>query len=378
MQEISKDILNDPLALFEQFEVIEDPRIDRHKRYPLINILVFAFVAILSDQQSWYQIFAFCKANLDWFSQFIDISSGIPSHDTFRRVFSILNPIHLEEAVIHWTENVRLKNKMKGYRLVILAGKALRGVAWKVNDKQLYLLNAWDGQANAFLGQLTIGEKTNEITAAPQLLEKLELKNTIVSVDAIMTQKEIAEKIIDRGGNYVMALKGNQGTFFEDVSLYFSEVHEGMSSWQTLEKNRGRVEIRTCTTSFDIDWLENKGDWKGLKGIFKIDTETSYENKITKETRYFITSLEIGASNCLYFARKHWSIENGLHRSLDIHFREDSSQVHDRNAASNLSILRKVALSLLKAIDLDKRLVWKLKEAAYSAAFRTRCLLGEF
>jgi predicted transposase YbfD/YdcC len=375
---ISKDVLNDPLALFQQFEVIEDPRIDRHKRYPLINILVFAFVAILSDQQSWYQIFAFARANLDWFSGFIDTSSGVPSHDTFRRVFSILNPIHLEEAVIRWTENMRLKNKMKGYRLVILDGKALRGVAWKVNDKQLYLLNAWDGEANVFLGQLTIGEKTNEITAAPQLLEKLNLENTIVSVDAIMTQTEIAEKIIDGGGNYVMALKGNQGTFFEDVRLYFSEVNEGMSSWRTLEKNRGRVEMRACTASFDIDWLANKSQWKGLKGIFKIDSEISYENKITQETRYFIISLETSASNCLYFARKHWSIENGLHRTLDIHFREDNSQVHDRNAASNLSILRKIALSLLKAIDPDKRLIWKLKEAAYSAAFRTRCLLGEF
>lgn len=378
MLEISKNILNDPLALFEQFEVIEDPRIDRHKRYPLINILVFAFVAILSDQQSWYQIFGFAKANLDWFSRFIDVSSGVPSHDTFRRVFSILNPVHLEEAVIRWTESIRLKNNMKGYRFVILDGKALRGVAWKVNDKQLYLLNAWDGEANAFLGQLTIGEKTNEITAAPQLLEKLQLENTIVSVDAIMTQKEIAKKIIEGGGNYVMALKENQGNFFEDVSLYFSEIQEGMSSWQTLEKNRGKVETRTCTASFDIDWLANKEEWKGLQGIFKIDSEVSYESKVAKETRYFIISLETSASNCLYFARKHWSVENGLHRSLDIHFREDSSQVHDRNAASNLSILRKVALSLLKAIDPNKRLIWKLKEAAYSPEFRTRCLLGEF
>jgi predicted transposase YbfD/YdcC len=378
MSEISKEVLSDPLALFRQFEIIEDPRVDRHKRYPLINILIFAFVAILSDQQSWYQIFAFAKANLDWFGQFIDVSSGVPSHDTFRRVFSLLNPSCLEQAVISWTEEVRLKNKMKGYRLVILDGKALKGVPWKVNDKQLYVLNAWDARSNSFLGQLTIGEKTNEITAAPQLLEKLNLEDTIVSVDAIMTQKEIAEKIIDGGGNYVMALKGNQGTFFEDVKLYFSEIHEGMSSWQTLEKNRGRIESRTCTASFDIQWLAQKKEWKGLKGIFKIDSEINYEGQIAQETRYFITSLETNASSCLYFARKHWSIENGLHRTLDINFREDSCQVHDRNAASNLSILRKIALSLLKAIDPDKRLIWKMKEAAYSAAFRTRCLLGEF
>jgi hypothetical protein len=225
MLEISKEVLSDPLTLFRQFEIIEDPRVDRHKRYPLINILVFAFVAILSDQQSWYQIFAFAKANLDWFGQFINISSGVPSHDTFRRVFSLLNPSYLEQAVICWTEEMRLKKKMKSHRLVILDGKALKGVPWKVNDQQLYVLNAWDADSNLFLGQLTIGEKTNEITAAPQLLERLNLEDTIVSVDAIMTQKEIAEKIIDGGGNYVMALKGNQGTLFEDVKLYFSEIH---------------------------------------------------------------------------------------------------------------------------------------------------------
>jgi predicted transposase YbfD/YdcC len=378
MSEISKDVLSDPLALFRQFEIIEDPRIDRHRRYPLINILVFAFVAILSDQQSWYQIFAFAKANLEWFRQFIDTSSGVPSHDTFRRVFSLLDPSYLEQAVICWTEELRLKNRMKNHRIVILDGKALKGVSWKINDKQLYVLNAWDAEANLFLGQLTIGEKTNEITAAPQLLEKLNLENTLVSVDAIMTQKEIAEKIIDGGGNYVMALKGNQGTLFEDVKLYFSEIHEGMSCWQMLEKNRGRIEIRTCTVSSDIGWLEQKKEWKGLKSIFKVDSEISYENQTAKETRYFIISLETDASSCLYFARKHWSIENGLHRTLDINFKEDNCQVHDRNAASNLSILRKIALSLLKAIDPDKRLIWKMKEAAYSATFRTRCLLGEF
>jgi predicted transposase YbfD/YdcC len=379
MLEISKEVLNDPLALFRQFEIIEDPRINRHKQYPLINILVFAFVAILSDQQSWYQIFAFAQANLNWFAEFIDISSGVPSHDTFRRVFSILNPKYLEDAVIKWTEEMRLKKKMEKRRVVILDGKALRGVPWKVNDKQLYLLNAWEAEENQFLGQLTIEEKTNEIKAAPQLLEKLNLENTIVSVDAIMTQKEVAEKIIDGGGNYVMALKGNQGTLFEDVRLYFSEINEGMSSWRTLEKNRGRVECRTCTLSFDIEWLAQKEEWKGLKGILRIDSETIYEGKSTQETRYFITSLEeMDASSGLYFVRKHWSIENGLHRTLDINFNEDSCQVHDRNAASNLSILRKIAISLLKAIDPKKRLIWKMKEAAYSAAFRTRCLLGEF
>jgi predicted transposase YbfD/YdcC len=228
-----------------------------------------------------------------------------------------------------------------------------------------------------FLGQLTIEEKTNEITAAPVLLKKFDLQNTTVSVDALMTQTAVAETIIAKGGNYVMALKGNQQTMFEDVKLYFSELHEGMSCWRSLEKNRGRVESRTCTATFDISWLNSKRIWAGLASIFKIDSEVRYEGRTVKEARYYISSLKTGASVFLDLSRKHWSIENQLHRSLDVHFNEDGSQVHDRRAASNLSVMRKVALSLLKAIDPTKRMIWKLKEAAYSPVFRSRCLLGK-
>jgi predicted transposase YbfD/YdcC len=375
MSTVSIEIQN-PLSLFRQFEVIEDPRIDRHKRYPLLNILVFTFVAIMSDQQSWYEIRAFCMSNLDWFSQYIDTSSGIPSHDTFRRVFCLLEPQQLEKIIIDWAEETRIQRNI-GKRIIVLDGKSLRGVAWKINQTQLHILNAWDATENQFLGQMTIDCKTNEITAAPKLLKSLNLEGAVVTVDALMTQKEIASTVIEQKGDYMMALKRNQGCLYEDVQLYFESVQEGMSCARSVEKNRGRVEIRMCTMA-SADWIENKTSWSGLKSLFKIDSEIHYEGQVTQETRYYMTSLETEASELLGLARKHWSIENGLHRSLDMIFMEDSAQEHDRNAAANLSVLRKVALSLLKAVDAHKKLKLKMKECAYSPAFRSRCLLGEF
>lgn len=369
-------IVQNPLILFRQFEVIEDPRIDRHKRYSLLNILVFAFVAIMSDQQSWYEIRAFCVANSDWFSQYIDISAGIPSHDTFRRVFSLLEPQQLEEVIVRWAEETR-NNRNIGKRIVVLDGKSLRGVAWKINQSQLHILNAWDATENMFLGQMTIDCKTNEITAAPKLLESLNIEGSIITVDALMTQREVAKTVIRKKGDYVMALKGNQESLYEDVRLFFDSIQEEMSCARSIEKNRGHVETRTCTKA-PADWIDRKDSWAGLKNLFKIDSEIYYEGKTTQETRYYMTSLEAEASELLTIARKHWSIENGLHRSLDMIFKEDSAQEHDRNAAANLSVLWKVALSLLKAIDVHKKLKLKMKECAYSPTFRSRCLLGEF
>lgn len=371
------EIIVNPLSLVQFLSIIEDPRINRHKRYPLVNILVFTFVAILSDQLSWYQIHEFCLTNLDWFSEFLDVSAGVPSHDTFRRVFGLIDTKQLEYTVIEWLESTRERFGVKR-RVVALDGKSLRGVAWKLNDKQLHILNAWDASENKFVGQLTIESKTNEITAAPEMLKLLNIENTIITVDAIMTQKEIAKTIINNRGDYVMALKGNQGTLFEDTILYFSESQLGMSCARTVEKNRGQVEIRTCTKSEDISWLNQMVDWKGLKCLFRIESEVIKEGKTSKESRYYITSLSVSADELLHIARQHWSVENQLHRTLDVYFKEDACQVHDRSAAANLSALRKLALSLLKQIDPEKTLISKIKKAAYSPDFRRRCLVGIF
>lgn len=362
-------------SIIEVFSIVEDPRIDRSKKYPLINILIFAFVAILSDQSSWYQIEEFCRESLNWFSSFLDVSRGVPSHDTFRRVFSIIDPQQFEKAVISWIEKTRNKCGVDK-RVIALDGKSLRGFSWKINEEKLHILNAWDSTNSQFLGQISIESKTNEITAAPKLLDLLNIKNAIITVDAMMTQLDIARAISDKKGDYVMALKGNQGTLFNDVRLYFSEIENGMSCSRTIEKNRGQVEIRTCVKTEKIQWLDHFEKWKNLKAIFKVESETYKEGKTHVEKRFYLTSLNYEASKLLNIVRQHWNIENKLHRTLDVHFKEDSSQEHNKNAAANLSILRKLAISLLKQIDKKKTLISKLKKAAYSENFRKRCLLG--
>lgn len=306
----------------------------------------------------------------------MDISSGVPSHDTFRIVLGLVDSSQLEIALIEWLEKTREKFGIHRRRIIALDGKSLRGVAWKVNEKQLHILNGWDATENRFIGQLSIEEKTNEITAAPKMLAMLQLENTVITVDAMMTQKEIAKIITDKQGDYVMALKGNQGTLFENVKLYFTEKHIGIHCARTIEKNRGQVEIRTCTKTDEISWLHQKKEWEKLKSIFVIEAETIKGEKTTRESRYYITSLEAGASEFLEIVRKHWSVENQLHRTLDVHFKEDACQVHDRKAASNLSVLRKLAITLLKQIDPKKTLISKIKKAAYSPEFRRKCLLG--
>lgn len=374
---IYSQILQDPLKLFCQFDIIEDPRADRRKKYPLLNILVFCFVAILSDQQSWYQIYNFCVYNLEWFAQYIDVSSGVPSHDTFRRVLSLLDTKVLENVIIQWTEENRNRNGCNR-RVVILDGKTLKGVPWKVNATQLHILNAWEVETNTFVGQISIDSKTNEIKAAPELLEHMNLKNTIISVDAMMTQKEIAKIIINKQGDYIMALKGNQESLLEEVKMHFESNHFEIEKAQTIEKNSGKVEQRTCFKTDNIYELKCKNAWSGLKCIFKIESQIYYEGKTCSETRYFITSLNESPEKLLEMVRKHWSVENQLHRTLDVNFKEDACKEHDRWAAANLSILRKIAISLLKPIDPKKRMIWKMKEAAYSPSFRSRCLLGIF
>ena len=204
--------------LIKQFSMIEDPRIERSKKYPLINILIFSFIALLAGQESWYQMQMFCEETLDWFAEFLDISSGVPSHDTFRRVFSIINPEDFENSIIRWLEELR-KSRAYSQRVVALDGKSVRGHSWKVSEQKLHILNAWDCTEQKFAGQLSIDCKVNEISAAPQLLHKLHLEKTVITVDAMMTQTEIARTIMEREGEYFMALKKNQKQLFEDGTV---------------------------------------------------------------------------------------------------------------------------------------------------------------
>lgn len=371
----SQDIVSNPRILLEHFKVIEDPRIERHRCYPLQNILFFAFISILSDQQSWYQIVEFCEDNLDWFSEYIDVKQGVPSHDTFRRVFGLLEPQVLSKTLASWTEELR-KDHGSETRLVAIDGKAIRGVPWRGSEEELYTLNAFESGSGLCLGQVEVDTKSNEINAMPTLLSMINLSRSVVSTDALLTQKKIAKEIREKGGDYLLALKKNHRNFLEEAELYFSELHEGQCSWRTLEKNRGYVEERTISVSGNTEGWETLKEWAGLQHIIKIQSRRTRDGQTREETRYYVTSWSASASAYLDGVRKHWGIENGLHRTLDVIFREDAALEHERTTAANLSVMRKMALSLLKQLFPDKTLVSKRKKAAYSPKFRTQLLMG--
>jgi len=374
-KEVSHCIPN-PLPLIRCFQIVEDPRIERHKVYPLENILIFAFVAILADQQSWYQIADFSEANLEWFEEFVDVSSGVPSHDTFQRVFSLIRPEVLRRVLTDWTNSLREKCNSP-IKLVAIDGKSVRGVPWRQSDEELHILNAFEPGLGLCLGQVEVNSKTNEIGAMPDLLDALELRGAIVTTDALLTQKSIAQKIRDKGAHYLLALKGNHPALWEEAKLYFDEVHEGMFVWKTLEKNRGFIEERTCTVSGNTWGWESLAEWPDISHVIKIRSERSRDGKTSVEERYFITSAKLGAAEYLCSVRSHWGIENKLHRTLDVLFLEDASQQHDRTTAANLSVLRKMAVSMLGQIDPKKTMVSKRKKAAYDPQYRRKLLIGK-
>lgn len=374
-QEPSKLVPN-PLPLIQQLSLIEDPRVERHKVYPLENIIMFAFVAILSDQQSWYQVVDFSEANLEWFSEFLDVSSGVPSHDTFRRVFGLLRPEVLQRVLSDWANFLR-KDCGSNVKLIAIDGKSVRGVPWRQSDEELHTLNAFEPHLGLCLGQVGVNSKTNEIGAMPDLLSSLCLKGTVVTTDALLTQKSIAQQIRNQGGDYLLALKGNHGTLFKEAKLYFTELHTGMFSWRTLEKNRGFVEERSCLVSGCTHGWETLEEWPDLRRVLLVRSQRTRDGKTTTEERYYITSAELGAKPLLESVRAHWGIENKLHRTLDVLFLEDASQEHERTTAENLSTLRKMAVNVLNSMDPAKSLVSKRKRASYDAQYRRKLLLGK-
>lgn len=370
-----QEVVKDPLPLVRYFEIIEDPRMDRCKRYPLENVLLFAFVAILADQQSWYQITEFTEYNLEWFGQFVDVSGGAPSHDTFRRVFSLIEPQWLESILTAWTSQLRQKCGSK-LEVVAVDGKSIRSVPWRGSDDGLHLVNAWESSSGLCLGQVAVDTKSNEITAAPELLKTLDIRGAVVTTDAMLAQKSLAKQILDQGADYFLALKANHPLLLEDTKLYFNSQHLEQFGWQTIEKNRGFVEVRRCLVSGDTKGWETLSQWPGLKRVVELSCERWRDGQTSKDTRYFITSVDASAKQYMEIARAHWGIENKLHRTLDVLFLEDACQVHERTTAANLAVLRKLALGLIKQILPTKSLVSKRKRAAYSPDFRKDLLCG--
>ena len=345
---------NSAEGLVSYFGALEDPRVERTKRHKLMDIIIIAICGVICSADSWVGIERFGRAKLSWFKRFLDLENGIPSHDTFGRVFAALDPERFQACFMGWARS--LARQLQG-EVVALDGKMLCGSQDTASGKSaLYMVSAWAQANHLVLGQLKVEEKSNEITAIPKLLEALMLEGCIVTTDALGCQKAIAEKAIAGGGDYVLAVKGNQKILEQDLHSLFAEAeqvgyrHVAHDQAQTVEKDHGRIETRRCWTITDPVYLFYLQDlhWPGLRSIAKLESCRVIGGQEEKQTRYYISSLPGDARQILQAVRGHWAIENELHWSLDVSFREDQSRIRQGNAAENMSRLRQIALNLLK------------------------------
>jgi predicted transposase YbfD/YdcC len=348
---------------------ISDPRIDRSKQHNLCDVLIIGLCSMLCGQGEFTamrRMGVICKG---WFEKFLELPNGIPSHDTFGRVFAAIKPDEFLTAFMRWTAAAR---RACGPGVVSIDGKALRR-AKDAGEQAPVIVGAWGAQAGISLGQIKVDEKSNEITAVPELLEILALKGCIVTIDAMGCQKEIAKKIRSKGADYILALKGNQGKLHECVTCYLDAMIDlgagGEHYYESVGRGHGRIEVRRCWACGDLaewlpEYLGSFGEWDGLKSVAAVECERTVNGETTVFRRHFITSLEPDAEQIAKAVRAHWGIENSLHWVLDMVWREDEARARARYTAENLSSLRRLALNLIKAEDPDS------KESVKSRMFR--------
>lgn len=343
------------ITIGEHFLEVEDPRIDRTKQHQLLDIIIIAICGAICGADGWVAVEQFGAAKTKWLRGFLELPNGIPSHDTFGRVFARLDEEKFQRCFLNWVQAVQ---EITEGQVVALDGKTLRRSHDRPLGKEaIRMVSAWAAENRLVLGQVKVDDKSNEITALPELLKLLTLKGCIVTIDAIGCQTDIAELIVEQEADYVLALKGNQGTLHQDVQDLFVYAQEigyrdvAHDFDRTVDKGHGRLEIRQHWTISEPDflaYLDPKGVWTGLQSIGMIEAARWVGDQVSHETRYYISSLSGNAAEFGQAARSHWGIENCVHWVLDVAFREDDCRIRKGNGPQNFAVLRHIALNLLR------------------------------
>lgn len=339
-------------SFISRFENVADPRRKAGLRHPLIEVLFIAICGIIAGGDDWVAIERFGQAKIRWFKLYLPLKHGIPSHDTFGDVFSAVDPEQFGTAFISWMQMIA---SVSG--VIALDGKTVRRSFDKVLGKSaIHMVSAWSANNRLILGQVKVDDKSNEITALPKLLRLLVIKGCLVTIDAMGCQTEIAEQIIEQGGDYLLAVKKNQKHLYEDIDHLFKHAtpenfhSEGFDENRTVDKQHGRLEIRQCQVISQSEWLDylrHRGDWKKLESVIRIQSHRSISGKKSQEVRYYICSREASAAELLEAVRAHWGVENNVHWVLDVVFDEDASRARTGHAQQNLATMRRIAINML-------------------------------
>lgn len=345
-------------SIADHFRRVPDPRVRRTRRHALVDILVITLCAVICGADDWVAIAHFGHAKRTWFRGFLTLRHGIPSHDTFGRVFAALDPAAFQAAFLAWVQTVA--HHLPG-EVMAVDGKTLRRTFDTAADKAaIHRVSAWAAAQGLCLGQVKTDTKSNEITAIPKLLDLLALTGRIVTIDAMGCQTAIARRNHAQGGDYVLSLKGNQTRLHDDIKTFFADAETRAfrdlphTTAETVDGDHGRVEIRRAWATDDLAWLAGRRRWPGLRSVLRVDSERSVANRTTHETRFFISSLPPDAAPLARIVRTHWAIDNSLHWVLDVAMRQDQTRIRTGHAPENLAILHHIALNLLKHEHTEK------------------------
>jgi predicted transposase YbfD/YdcC len=365
-------------SMKKYFATLKDPRVRGRTEHCLFDIVAIALCGVIANCDGWTDIVDFAASRIGWFKRFLKLSNGIPSHDTFERVFAKLDPAVFSRCCMAWLRDV---SDLVGLSHLAIDGKTLRGSA-TAKKNPLHIVSAWASQAQLSLGEVAVEGKSNEIKAIPELLKLLDLKGALVTIDAIGCQKEIAQQIVDKGGQYVLAVKANQEHLLDDIQKTVAKAVEGelpkeeVKTVTTKSEGHGRVEQRTYWVITNLEEIRDRRLWAGLSTVGVCLRERTVKGVTTEEVHYFIGSGRLGPRKLAKAMRSHWGIENNLHWHLDVHLGEDKSRIQERNAARNFASMRKLALCVLRRHPAEKSLPRKRKLAAQNPGFLAEILTG--